>query len=91
MRRVLAFTFALALVVGVSVVEAFNPQLVEYTKVVDGICVTGITPDVKAKFEALDAALDDENYGKGRDSNFWGASTPELVYDQKCLPSGGGA
>jgi hypothetical protein len=85
---VLVATVVLATATAVS---AFQKELAAYDAATLHICDQGVTPQVQAKYDALVAALDQAQYGYGRigsPSNFWGPTSPQMLFEQ-CRQMGG--
>ena len=78
------FATVLALLGRASAVTAYEAELKAYNKALESICRTGVTAEHIRLYEALVKAVEESQYGRGRDSNFWGPNSPEVAF-QRCL------
>ena len=86
--------FAAALLLAVAPVSPGQAQdfksveIQRYYQAVEPICQTGITPEIVKRYEEATRALETAKYGGGRDSNFFGLTSPESFYN-RCFQSPG--
>jgi hypothetical protein len=90
MKTSLGVTCALVLLLaaGADRATALETEVRHYYELLQGVCQTGVTEQIKTAYEDARVAVEKAQYGGGRDNNFWGLKTPGKAW-LECTQSPG--
>jgi len=83
-----AGALVLLLAAGAEPATAFQTEVKHYYDLLQNICQTGVTEQIKTAYEDARVAVEKAQYGGGRDNNFWGLKTPGTAW-LECVQSPG--
>lgn len=76
------------LAAGADAAPAFQTEVKRYYELLQNVCQTGVTEQIKTAYEDARVAVEKAQYGGGRDNNFWGLKTPGKAW-LECVQSPG--
>jgi hypothetical protein len=65
---------------------AFDAAVTRYRAALQTICSTGVTAEIRQRYDETVRAAEAARYGGGRQANFWGPRHPEAAYND-CFQS----